>query len=398
MTTDVSHRIYSMGPDGAWRGQSHDAAVSAVDQGEGSANTIKNVAISSVVGIEKYAPALVESTNAITGLVRIIESGDLYVTDDWTVLVREKMMSPAMAKLMMLAAMGFQDQLNPHLMALGHADHDLGNFIRSQIKVMAPDLPELWDDRAAPQDVTTDPYSDERRGENPTTGREEQQRRLAEHMMGTVVDKSTTTENGKTVTTLRMLDGSRQEYTDAHRGGVGDEFAMYSDKGILVSTRVTNADGSTTTTLMRAGKSPVVVTEYENGRATAVVDGVSVQVPGSREVAQALAGGGMAALEPHVAEGLPYLTPGQAETLKLGAKAAGPALTILGTAVAVASAKSGYDQCVAGTTGAVSLVGDLGLAAIMPESFGPMRALGATTLGTLMFGTIGSAIGQAVCK
>lgn len=398
MATDASHQIYSMGPDGTWRGHSHDAAVGAVEQGEGSANAIKNVAVSSVVGIEKYGPVLAESANAIRGLVRVIESGDLYVTDDWTVLVREKVMSPAMAKLMMLAAMGFQDQLNPHLMHLGHADHDLGNFIRSQIKVMATEMPELWDDRAAPRDVTTDPYSDEERGEHPTKGREAQQKRLAEHMMGTVVDKSTITEHGKTVTTLRMLDGSRQEYTDAHHGGVGDEFAMYSEKGFLISTKVINLDRSTTTTLMRAGRSPVVVTETAGGHATAVVDGVTVQVAGSREVAQALAGGGMAALEPHVADGLPYLTAGQAETLKVGAKVAGPALTVLGTALAVATAKSGYDQCVAGTTGAVSLAGDLGVAALMSPGAGALKVAGFSVVGSLAFGILGNAVGQAVCK
>lgn len=51
----------------------------------------------------------------IDDLVTVIESGDLYVTDNWTVLVRPVEMTPEMANLMALAAQGFQTQLNEHL-------------------------------------------------------------------------------------------------------------------------------------------------------------------------------------------------------------------------------------------------------------------------------------------
>ncbi|MAU84187.1 hypothetical protein VX037_07465 [Gordonia sp. Z-3] len=398
----LGHRIRAMGPAGGpsghWTGLAYEAAVDGVERGEGSARAVSNIATSSVVGIEKYGPALAHSARVISDLVRTIESGDLFVTDDWVVLVREKLMSPAMAKLMVLAATGFQDQLNPNLMDLGHADYDLGNYIRRQIQLADPDLPDLPGDAHAPKDFTTDAYSDDSRAEDPTLGRENQRKRLAEHMLGTVVDKETVAKDGTTVTTLRMLDGSRQVYTDAHHGGSGDTFDLYNEKGMLISSRVTNSDGSTTTTLMREGKSPVVVTETRGRQATAEVDGVRVQVPNSDQVAQALAGGGLAALEPHVSDGLPYLSAAQAEKLQVGAKAAGPALNILGTAVAVVDAKSGYDRCVAGTTGAVTLTGDLAVSAMMSETAGAARLFGVGAVSGLVFGVVGNLVGQAVCK
>lgn len=395
---EVVWEISGLNNNENWDGLAYRAAGDMAGRVRGQTSTFGNLGMNVEVGVHKFGATLAAEHRAISDLVRIIESGDLYVTDDWTVLVREKVMSPAMAKLLVLAATGFQDQLNPHLMSLGHADYDLGNFIRSETMSVTPGLPELWCDRNAPKDATTDPYSDETRGEDPTRGRENQQKKLAEHMMGTVVDKGTTSEDGKTVTTLRMLDGSSQVYTDAHRGGVGDTFDLYNERGKLVSTKVNNPDGSIVTTLTRDGKSPIVVRETKDGKAVADVDGVQVQVPGTKDVAQALAGGGMAALEPHVAKGFPYLTAPQAEKLVIGTKAAGPALTILGTAISVADAKNGYDKCVATTAGSVSLAGDLAMMVAAPEGAGALKTFGITAGSSLAFGMAGSFIGRAVCK
>lgn len=372
-----------------WKGVGADAASDVASRALSAVWNLNGIYGTAALRAQSLGPELSAGKRNIDNLVRIIESGDLYVQDNWTVLVRARVMKPAMAKLMALAAQGFQDQLNPMLVELGEADRRLAEA--TQVRSIAFDLdsPDLRDDKGAPRDVVPDLWNEK--------GRKVQQAELEKHMIGTVVDKDVKTEDSKTITSLNMLDGSKQVYTDMHKGGAGNTFELFNEKGHLFSTRVVNSDGSTTTTFMREGRSPVVVTERD-GDAVADIDGVELKVPNSDAVAQSLAGAGMAVLEPHVTSGFPFLSAEQAAKLEVGAKNAGPALTIISTGVGIATAKDGYDACVAGTTGGVALAGDALLTLTAPEAMAARQAFVRAFGGGMFFGSVGNVIGQVVCR
>ncbi|GAA1480980.1 hypothetical protein GCM10009624_14200 [Gordonia sinesedis] len=380
-----------------WDGWTQGAAARAADTVTGSLNgaadELGSLGAQILIGVAKTAggQALVREHRVVTGLVRVIESGDLYVADDWSVLVRSTVREPKTARLLALAANGFQDQLNPRVVALSKADDRLSQLLRGQTQnVLGINLSDMPADPRTPRDVTDVLYSER--------GREDQRNKLSAHMLGTVVDRTSTTRDGTTVTTLTMLDGGKQVYTNRHQGGVGDTMELYGYAGNRVATRVNQPDGSVVTTLYRQGKSDVVVRESRDGSATAEVDGVTFPIPGTKDVAQAVAGGGMAALEPYVAQGFPYLTASQAEKLTTGTKLAGPALSILGTAVAVTTAENAYDRCVAGVAGGVGLAADVTMMLVAPEASGPFKA-GARAIGMgLGAGAVGNLIGQLVCR
>ncbi|WAC57596.1 hypothetical protein [Gordonia sp. SL306] len=372
-----------------WKGEASDAASEVAERSLSAVWDLNRIHGTAASAAARLGPELDAGKRSIDSLVRVIEAGDLYVDEVWTVLVRPKLMKPAMARLMSLAAQGFQDQLNPRLVELGETDRLLAEASLVQSVAFGIEAPSLHDDANAPADVVPDLWNER--------GRKAQQSKLEEHMIGTIVDKAVVTKDGKTITTLGMLDGSKQVYTDVHRGGEGNTFDLYNEKGRLFSTKTTHADGSSTTTFMREGQSPLVVTE-KNGKAVAKVDGVELPVPSTDNVAQSLAGAGMAALEPHVADGLPFLSAEQATKLEVGAKNAGPALTIISTGVNIANAKDGYDACVAGTTGGVSLAGDMLVTATAPEGLAARQAFARAFGGGLLFGTVGNLVGQMVCR
>ncbi|MGV9672174.1 hypothetical protein ACWDPV_16535 [Gordonia sp. NPDC003504] len=393
---DSWYGVLGLAHDGLWTGPAQVAAEGAVEVGRERVNQIVAIATGSAVGIGRFGPQLVEAATGIRHLLGVIESGDLFVADDWVVLPRVKRYAPQVIKALALAAAGFQDQIDPKLTALGYADYDLGNFIRHQVtrNDLGIELPELHLDPRAPQDFTKDPYADTTRGENPELGRTHQTRRLTEHLLGSVVESSTTTHDGITETTVSMLDGSSQVYIS---GPGGERTEFFDPSGRRTAIRTPNADGTTRIELMREGRSPVIVTERADGTAVADIDGFQAPIPGSQDITVALAAGGMAATESQVTRGLPYLSAVQAQQLQAGAKVAGPGLTILSTALSVATAENQYEVCKAGVAGGVSLGVDLVALATMPE----MTAGKAFLVGTgtsLGASTLGNVIGQLVCK
>lgn len=392
-STNCWRKMANFGWDYGWvSGAAAQAAERVTQELTDSANSVgSSLGGTTRMGVfqTRDGQALINEQRAVSGLVRTIESGELYVSEKWTVLVRSNVREARMARLFALAANGFQDQLNPKVVALSQADDGLSQLLRHQLNVLNIDLPDLPDGKT-PKDVTESLYTEK--------GREDQRNELAAHMMGTVVGRTSVSGDGKTVTTLTMLDGGKQVYTNFHRGGVGDTMELFGYSGNRVATRVTQEDGSFVTTLFRPGKSNVVVRESKDGSATAEVDGVKFPVPNTKDVAQSVAGGGMAALEPYVASGMPFLSASQADRVKLGTQMAGPALTILGTAVNVADAKSSYDRCVAGVSGGFSLAADIGMMLVAPEAGGPLVAASRATGVGLVAGVVGNLVGQMVCE
>lgn len=233
--------------------------------------------------------------------------------------------------------------------------------------------------------------------------RKRQQAELVTHMQGTVVKKETVTRNGKPVTQLTMLDGSKQVYA---RDATGETTQFYDAAGKLYASRSVRPDGSIRTELLRDGKSPIVVVEPGGGGdAQADVDGVKRTVPSSADIASALAGGGVSAgvsaLDPYIKQppysAMSFLTTGQAATVEAGMRVSGPGLAILGTAVSVGLAEDSYSKCVAGYAGGSMVAGEVGLMLAAPP-LRPFTAFLASGITATVAGSIGGAIGRALCN
>ncbi|WP_461418610.1 hypothetical protein [Gordonia sp. GN26] len=380
-----------------WKGQAAVAAGAAVGRVSKYACAFVDLGLGPYGQVSREAAALARAKASIDELVSVIESGDLYVTDNWTVLVRPTPMEPDMAKLMALAAQGFQTQLNGHLTTLGLAEHRLAS-------PLVPDslfFGQMENDLAgAPKDAVPGLLGTERARES---AREAQQLELVRHMQGTVTRKETMTRDGKPVTRLTMLDGSKQVYRSDE---TGETTEFYDSGGKLYSTRKVQLDGETRTELMRDGKSPVVITESKGGGdAKAVVDGVTLTIPSHSDIASALAGGGVsggvAGLNPYVRQppfsAASFLSAGEAASVEAGMGISGPGLAVLGTAVAVGMAEDDYTKCVAGYQGGAIIAGEVALMLAGPE-LRPVAALGVSTATSLATGAIGTAVGKMMCQ
>lgn len=284
-----------------------------------------------------------------------------------------------MVRLCVLAAEGFQDQLNPNLVSISKADYTLG----SRISVHLPDN----------RNQVLDPFTED--------GRERQQQRLVDHMINTVVGETTVKDNGKTVRTLDMLDGSRQVYTryDRCKNGDAETFQYYGPGGKLVATVTQHANGSSTAVLVREGCSSVTVTTDPEGRSTAHDDGKDFILPKNDFFTHpelTLAGGGVSAIESGSSKGFPFMTAAQSENLRIGSKIAGPALGVATTIYDVVNAEGSYNKCAAGFSGTGGTVGSWALASLGAQS--PWSAAGFAVVGAWGGGYLGTLVGERVCE
>ncbi|GAC66331.1 hypothetical protein [Gordonia soli] len=130
--------------------------------------------------------------------------------------------------------------------------------------------------------------------------------------------------------------------------------------------------------------------------ATAKADGVSYALTTPREL-ETLAGTTMVDVTAkHIAETNPILTANQAATIKYGGQMLGPVLGVLSSGVNYATAESDYGRCVATTTAAVGVTGDLLMMSLMPE-LAPAKALGAGMVGGLVTSGIGKFLAEQRC-
>ena len=179
------------------------------------------------------------------------------------------------AKLMALAARGFQDQLNSHLGKLGRADNEFAGSVRRNTNSswLGIDLPAR-NVPGVPQNVTDAPYdADERKKQTAGTGKAYVRNRRRQGDLP-----------GRRQSDHRIADARRQSsgvYTAADDGKRPVSFDLYSPKGDLVSGSVKESDGTVVTTLQRTGRAPVIVTKKPGQDAVARVDERTLSSPSS---------------------------------------------------------------------------------------------------------------------
>lgn len=354
--------------------------------------------------IRSGARRLESAAPKIKFLVGAIESGPLYVDNQWVVMLRPVPMSRNWAKTMALTAANFQNQLNPLVKELGEADEAIatgmhGRFGRTD---RVGDLPDL---RRSPRDQVPDPMSEE------GLAHQDQTRALA--MATTVAERTESSEPGKRTVTLTMQDGSKHVYTDFdayHRrlehplGGFGpthpapmQRVEMFDPSGRKVSSYQSWSGATRVTLLTEDGW--LSVDQGSRGEILVMKDGVEVDPPPglaeelfSHPKATVL-GGAITALE----EGtkLPAVSDKAFQKVHVGARFAGPGLAIGMAAYDVISADP-EDKCVAAFSGISSAVGGYGLG-LAGASGGPLTAAAAGVGGSWVFGYLGKKVGEMVC-
>ncbi len=385
----VGQQIASLKHNDAWDGDSQRAAAGAADRVGFLADCVADIGTSVSNDFKTYGSEIAAERINIDRLVAVIEKGPLYVTDEWQILVRAEKMTPDRAKLMALAARGFQDQLNSHLGKLGRADNEFAGSVRRNTNSswLGIDLPAR-NVPGVPQNVTDAPYdADERK---------KQQQVLERHMFGTVVDKETSRDGDKVITELRMLDGSRQVYTAADDGKRPVSFDLYSPNGDLVSGSVKESDGTVVTTLQRTGRSPVIVTKKPGQDAAARVDEKNLVVAELNEIMDATTStfySGTPQLD-QTAESLrngkvPFLDSNQAGRLAAGVDMASATVTVMSTLYYVASADNYYESCEAGVKGSGGAMGAALGAMFLPDGWSTFwKSMAGGSAGTYLGGKV----------
>lgn len=379
----VGQQIASLKHWSAWGGDSQPAAASAADRVGFFADCLGCIGTSIAQSFDVYGTLVASERTKIDQLVGVIEKGSLYVTDEWQVLVRVEKMTPDMAKLMALAAQGFQDQLNSHLRKLGNADNEFAAAVRRNTNSswLGINLSDEMDQPGSPKSVTGAPYDE---GE-----REKQQKALEQHMFGTVVDKKVSQDGGRVITELQMLDGSRQVYTAADDGKTPVLFDLYDATGTHVSHSDKKEDGTVITTLFQPGGRPIVVTKRPGQDTVADVDGKRLRVPDLNTIMTAtdsVVKSGTPELDQlatHARNGnIPFLSAETSGKLAVGSDMASSTLSVLSTLYFVASESDYYKSCEAGVIGSGSAIG-ASLMTMAGKGFGGtfLRSVGGGVLG-----------------
>ncbi|WP_207842944.1 hypothetical protein [Williamsia soli] len=407
----------------AWSGTSHDAAEEMFRRAARMGATISDYSdgIGTTLNTQSYPFG--HAKDALLAGVGDIERGDLWVTDQWVVLIRPIPMTAEKAKALRTQQEHNQSAVNQLLTSVDTADDALANalvvtaraygFVMPEIKVAGvpvPGMPGI----TAPADEVPSPAT--------AQGLLQQQQIRNEDAAVTVRE---TTElaldsNGNKTSTITMQDGSKHVTTvwnsQGYKGQSGPTFRLdevsvthFDPSGRQVSdTRSWEEfDGDRHTEVSWADGTTASFHQYADGFRSGSVttrDGRSAQIDKDSTFfthpIPTLVGGAMTGIDTHVTQkgALPGLTEDLSKKVGVGAKFAGPAIGIGTTLYDTFSAANAQDACVAGISGTMSTGGSIGLGAIGARFGGPLLAAGGSVGGSWVFGAIGAAVGENLCR
>lgn len=383
-----------------WSGGAHQAATGMFAQAIGRASHFQNYT-------EAVADALAMGSGLIgkarTELLREaddIDRGELNVTDQWVVLIDPAGMSAEKAADLQKQAEAAQAEINGLLGAVGDADqetaqklllartgHEAGGAF-NDIQIPGPrSVPPR------PGDEVADPRTAE--------GKALQEITRAGDMATTVRDRSETEDNlGNEITTLTMLDGSKQIVTEfggsvAYRSfPEGTIKVEHTDRnGNLISDTYTfhNDDGSTRTDITWADGTQISITKDADGNCLG-----GVTEPGApsgifpdtffTHPALTSAGASFSGLEKQAGRGIPMLSADALDSVKLGSKFGGPAVGVATMLYDLNSVQNVHEACVTAMSGAAGIAGSY--------FGGPMGGAAVTALGLPMLAPVGAFVGD----
>lgn len=406
----------------AWSGTSHDAADGMFRRAAKAGATISDYSDDFGSALNTRSYPLLHAKDSLLADAREIEQGDLWVTDQWVVLIRPIPMTADKAKVLRTLQEQEQGDLNRRLISVDAADTDLAGgllesakqygFVMPEVRVgglAVPGLPGI----TAPADDVPDPSNPQgvlqqrlvRDEDAAVTVRETTE--LAEDQNGNMVSTITMQDGSKHVTTVWNPQGSvgrsgpifrLDEVSVTHLDPSGrqvSETRSWEDFGGDKYTAVSWADGTMATFRQSPDgyRSGSVTTK--DGRAASI----SPDSPFFTHPIPTLIGGAMTGIDVHVDQkgSLPGLSTDTSKKVGVGAKFAGPAIGIGTTLYDTISAANAQGACVAAISGTMSTAGSVA-GGLLGAEVGPLSAAVGSVSGTWIFGAIGATIGEKLCR
>lgn len=409
-----------------WAGPAHDAAAAMFTRATDKASNIAHYADAVAKAFDTGSRTIGSARLALLNKAAEIEDGQLYVTDEWIVMIEPATMSAEAAAALIQRAESEQAEINTLLLDVGDADDKTAAALAAAganygLKVPS-DQPSLsgllLPGSSRPADEVPNPSD--------PFGLMQQAAIRGKDMATIVRDTEEWSEDGQRGKTLYMLDGSRHEIFEwgrsvregrptapSHPGDVpGDTIAddYYSKDGKLISSThfQTQFDHETLFETKYGDGTTVSIRQLADGTLSGTVttaDGRVGKLPDTffDDPVETAIGGAITGVEKTAERGIPKVNPDILERVEKGARYGGPALGVGQTIFKALTAANFHDACVETWKGTAGLaggqVGSKLLLAIGPET-GPLvflLAMGGDMLGTWTFGYMGGLIGEAVC-
>lgn len=423
--TTLSANIATMPDTKAWSGDAHDAATQMF--GRADTSTQSFMAYTTALGnaLSEGAGAIGGARTALLDKADQIDmTGQLYVSDQWVVLITGAQMTLEEAAALERRAQAEQATVNRLLLAVGAADDATADSLSAAAKPHGFQLP----DTSSPTDPMKVPIQGSQRPRdevpNPSNPMGMMQQAVIRDtdMSQTVRDSKTETkydpETGEeisTTTTVYMQDGSRHERTVNARPNFPDRGPTTTETHFGKDGKMITETSSTTfnelgdhslrnahvNTIKMADGTVVTVIERANGNKSASVitpDGRTADVPHEFFSNPVMTGvdASIAGLGAQAERGIPRLTDEALEHIKVGTKYGGPALSVATSLWGVAVADSGFQRCVAAAEGATSLTTGT-LAGLATSEAGPWVAIPVAIAASEGGTALGNWIGNTFC-
>lgn len=405
--------IKTMPETKAWSGGAHSAATSMFERAAKQTDAFSAYACTVGRALVEGAGIIGAARTALLDKAEQIDStGQLYVTDQWVVLISGVNLTVEEAAELERRAQTEQIAVNKLLLSVGSADDQTAASVTTAaapygfvtpnptdpLSLLVPSAPKPGDEVPNPADPL---------------GVVQQAMIRDTDMALTVRDIKTETrfdpatgEEISTTTTKFMQDGGKHVKTvnaEPHfsdRGPLTTEVHFDRDGNeISRSTSVVFADwadhgmsGAKTTTTQLADGTVVTSIERPNGTRSGTIrtpDGRQADIPLDlyNHPVLSTASAALTGLEVKAAHGIPMLTDEAADKVRIGAKYGGPALGIATALWDVAVADSDFAECVAIAEGATS---------VAAGTLGGMAGAGGTPLLAAALAFAASGGGQAL--
>jgi uncharacterized protein YukE len=414
----VGSTIEHMPEAGAWEGKSHSAATAMFGRANRETLKFSEYANDVATALRNGSGPLGNARTALLNKANQIDQGELYVADNWVVLIKPVRMSAEKAADLQKQARSEQAAVNQMLLAVGDADEDTANAVTKAGANHGFSLPYPNDPSSVLVPGQKPPGDDV---PNPRTfpGMNQQEVIRGEDMATAVRDSSEKdTSDGQHVTTLMMQDGSMHKIT--RWGGpevdnVADDYYDPSGKWVVgshswndpftgvKSTSIEWADHTVFTTTVTADGKRTAGIIMPNGRQGTI----PADSPFFAHPVPSTVGGALTYLDVHAAQGggIPMLTSSSVENVGKAARYAGPVLGIATSAYDVMNAANFHEACVAGISGAFGIYGgDLsgtgaaaGATALGVPELAPFAAGTGSVFGGWLFGWAGTQLGEVIC-
>lgn len=419
--TTLSTNIATMPDTRAWSGDAHDAATHMFERADTSTQSFSTYTTAISEALTAGASTIGGARTALLDKADQIDiTGQLYVGEQWMVLITGAKMTLEEAAALERRAQAEQATVNRLLLAVGAADDATADSLTAAARPHGFEMPGASDDPFSVPTPGSQRPIDEVPNPSNAMGMMQQAIIRDTDMAQTVRDTKTETkydpETGaeiSTTTTIYKQDGSKHVTTVNAR-------PTFSDRGPTTTETHYDKDGNeisetssfTFNDLGDHGMTNAHVTtvKYPNGTVATLVEypgggkSATVQVPGRPPADVPLelfnkpiltsAESTLTGLES--SRGLPMLSQEAAERVQIGAKYGGPALGIASALWDLATAETGFTRCVAAAEGVTSVTSGV-LAGMATSGFGPEFAIPVGFMAGSGGTALGNWIGNTFC-